>query len=135
MASISDQAGGAGHGGQVITLSNTLKVGCMLYGFPGLGLLNSAGQPIPLTVARQSGTGIVFPAVPEKPVTIGPGQAASFGMEWVNGASAGTVSLEVTPPNDQAVLVIANQEDIFQGNDVSVTPIAPAGQITNSQGN
>jgi hypothetical protein len=128
--SISDQQGAVGHGQQIVSLSNTGPGVCTLYGFPGLGLLNGAGQSVPLVVTRAASAGFAFPAIPETTVTLTPGgEPAAFGMEWINGQSSGTYSLQVTPPNDTGYLVVPNQIDYFADNQVTVTPVAPLGQL------
>jgi hypothetical protein len=123
--SVSEQGGAVGHGGQVVSLSDKGSAACTLYGFPGLGLLDGSGQPVPLVVTRAATAGFLFPAIPETTLTLTPGgPPAAFGMEWINGPSGGTDSLQVTPPNDTGYLVIGDQTDVFAGNHVSVTPVA-----------
>jgi hypothetical protein len=127
---LSDQQGGVGHGEQIVNLSNKGPADCTLYGFPGLGLLNGSGQPVPLVVTRATSAGFAFPAIPETTVTLAPGgEPAAFGMEWINGPSSGTYSLQVTPPNDTGYLLVPNQFDYFANNQVSVTPVAPQVQL------
>jgi hypothetical protein len=123
--SLAEQGGAVGHGGQVVTLSDKGSAACTLYGFPGLGLLNGSGQPVPLVVTRATTAGFLFPAIPETTLTLTPGgPSAGFGMEWINGPSGGTYALQVTPPNDTGYLVIPDQTDVFADNHVSVTPVA-----------
>jgi hypothetical protein len=129
-ASVSDQMGAVGTGHQIITLTSTGGSPCTLYGYPGLGLLNSAGQSVPLQVTRATTAGMSFPAIPRTTVTLTPGgEGVAFGMEWMNGPSTGTYSLEVTPPNDTGYLVVPDQDDVFANNQVSVTPVTPLGQL------
>lgn len=130
-ASITSQAGGAGHGEQIVVLTDTGTTSCILYGYPGLGFLNTAGQAVPLTVIRATAPGMFFPAIPMVKVALSPGgEQTGFGMEWINGPASGTYSLHVTPPNDTGYLVVPNQVDEFSNNQVSVTPIAPLGQLS-----
>jgi hypothetical protein len=129
-ASLSARGGAAGHGEQTVSLTNTGTTSCTLYGFPGLGLLNQADQSVPLVVTRATTAGMAFPAILETTVTLTPGgEPAAFGMEWINGPSSATYSLQVTPPNDTGYLVIPDQTDVFANNQVSVTPVAPVGQL------
>jgi hypothetical protein len=129
-ASVSDQMGAVGTGHQIISLTNTGASPCTLYGFPGLGLLNSAGQSVPLQVTRATTAGMAFPAIPKTTETLTPGgEPVAFGMEWMNGPSTGTYSLQVTPPNETGYLIIPDQVDEFANNQVSVTPVAPLGQL------
>jgi len=128
--SVSGQEGAVGHGQQIVSLSNKGPADCTLYGFPGLGLLNGSGQSVKLTVTRATAAGFLSPAVPETTLTLTPGgEPAAFGMEWINGPSTGTYSLQVTPPNDTGYLVVPNQVDVFASNHVSVTPVAPPSQL------
>jgi hypothetical protein len=128
--SVSAQGGAAGHGQQIVSLVNEGAAACTLYGFPGLGLLDGAGQSVQLAVTRATTAGFAFPAIPETTVTLTPeAEPAAFGMEWINGPASGTYSLQVTPPNDTGYLVVPNQIDYFANNEVSVTPVAPLGQL------
>jgi hypothetical protein len=93
-------------------------------------LLTGTGQSVPLAVTRVTIKGFFFPAIPETTITLEPGgEPAAFGMEWINGPSSGTYSLQVTPPNDTGYLVIPKQIDDFANNQVTVTPLAPLGQL------
>jgi hypothetical protein len=113
-----------------VNLSNEGPAVCTLYGFPGIGLLDGAGRSVQLVVTRATSAGFAFPAISEMTVTLTPhGEPAAFGMEWINGPSSGTYSLQVTPPNDTGYLVVPNQIDYFANNQVSVTPVAPLGQL------
>jgi hypothetical protein len=128
--SVSGQEGAVGHGEQIVSLSNTGSAACTLYGFPGLGFLDGSGQSVNLVVSRATSAGFGFPAVPETTVTLTPGgEPAAFGMEWINGPTAGSYALQVTPPNDTGYLVLPNQADVFANNQVSVTPITLLGQL------
>jgi len=128
--SISEQGGAVGHGQQIVSLSNKGPADCTLYGFPGLGLLNSSGQSVKLVVTRATAAGFAFPAIRETTLTLTPGgEPAAFGMEWINGPSTGAYSLQVTPPDDTGYLVLPNQADYFANSQVSVTPVAPAAQL------
>jgi hypothetical protein len=128
--SLSDQMGGAGHGWTTVTLTNISSSTCTVYGFPGLGFRTATGQSVPLSVSRQAAKGWRYPAIPESSVTLSPdGGAASFGMEWINGPTSGTYSLQVTPPNDAGYLVVPDQTDDFSNNRVSVTPVTTLAQL------
>jgi hypothetical protein len=50
-------------------------------------------------------------------------------MEWINGPTSGTYSLQVTPPNDAGYLVVPDQTDDFSNNRVSVTPVTTLAQL------
>jgi hypothetical protein len=127
---LSGKGGAVGHGQQAVSLTNSSTTACTLFGFPGLGLLTGTGQSVPLAVTRVTIKGFFFPAIPETTITLEPGgEPAAFGMEWINGPSSGTYSLQVTPPNDTGYLVIPKQIDDFANNQVTVTPLAPLGQL------
>lgn len=100
--------GGAGHAGEVIILRNASSRTCEMRGYPGLGLLDTSGQPVPVTVLRAASVGFQHPNVPVTTVVLRPTSVASFWVEWVNtnGQQAGT--FEITPPNDTQSLRIPN---------------------------
>jgi hypothetical protein len=74
-----------------VSLSNKGPADCTLYGFPGLGLLNSSGESVKLVVTRATTAGFAFPAIRETTITLTPGgEPAAFGMEW-NGMDQWTI--------------------------------------------
>jgi hypothetical protein len=80
--------------------ANRSQARCSLYGYPGLGLLDQAGNPLPTHVLRSPS--VVVPAVPERLVVIRPGGKARFyaGYSDVDPQPCRKAAeLEVTPPN------------------------------------
>lgn len=73
--------GGLSHGAEVFALTNTSSRNCTLGGYPGLGLLDN-GSSVPLTVKRQTNPGFVYAYIKPALLTIAPGQAASFAVEF-----------------------------------------------------
>jgi hypothetical protein len=105
--------GAAGHQGRVYQLQDSSSTPCTLFGYPGLGLLDSSGKALPTTVIRQGGFA-------EPTVTLLPGGSAYFTASWpdatgYSGASCPTsASLEITPPNDKGHVVIVGPGGAIQ---------------------
>lgn len=113
------QHGAAGSIHLVFALRNRSARACSLYGYPGLGLLDASGSPLPTTVLRT--TSPVVPPVPERRVRLEPGRRVWFyaGYSDVSSTSCPTAAqLEVTPPNDY-------------GHRTIPTSIAPCGGVLN----
>jgi hypothetical protein len=130
---------GLGHVGVLFTLHNTSSVSCRLYGYPGLQLLGSSGQPLPTTVVRAASGAYLFPAVVPHWVALPPGSVGSFDLQYGDnpvGAAASepyatacpaATDVEVTLPNaaDHAV-VPASMAPC--GGQVLVSPVVPGAQ-------
>ncbi|HEX3424801.1 MAG TPA: DUF4232 domain-containing protein [Acidimicrobiales bacterium] len=121
-ASVVSSAGGAGHGQETVQLKNGSGAACTMFGYPGLGLLDSNGTPQPLDVQRAPGAGWADPAIPEHAVTLAAGGVASFWIEWVNTAGSTTGTLEITPPNQFSQILIPNANIELVGT-VTVSPV------------
>ncbi|SRR5579875_771197 len=110
--------------GQTIAFTNDSSSACTLYGYPGLLMLNTKGQPLPTEVHRGS-SATVQPETPTT-VTLDPGHSASFALGYADatgfpGQSCPTSArLEITPPNTFHQLVISDQ----------LNPFGPCGKIT-----
>lgn len=92
-------AGGAvGHGGAVVVLTNSSASGCSLSGYPGVSLTAPTGRTEAVTVDDASGPGFLFPAEPERQVSLDPEEQASFWVEWMNGSGTSSGSLAVHLP-------------------------------------
>jgi hypothetical protein len=92
--------GAAGSIALYFTFTNHSSATCSLYGYPGLGLLDQAGNPLPTHVLRTRST--VIPAVAERRVTLAPaGRAHAYGSysDVAPTACPKASALEVTPPN------------------------------------
>ncbi|MFI9808633.1 DUF4232 domain-containing protein [Streptomyces sp. NPDC052301] len=94
-------AGGMNHQGVVIKLKNTSAHACLLRGYPGLGLEDSAHRTLPSTTHWGDTWYAKSPA--KATLTLGTGQSVEAVMAWTH-ANTGTSDavhaayLEVTPP-------------------------------------
>ncbi|MGH9123879.1 MAG: DUF4232 domain-containing protein [Acidimicrobiales bacterium] len=131
-ATVVDATGGAGHGEQTVELKNVTSTQCVMYGYPGIGLLDPSGKMQPLNVLRATGAGFADPAVPVTPVSLAPGALGSFWMEWlnVNGSVGGT--LEITPPNQTTQLRVPNADIQLNVGTLTVSAVA-AGVASSTQ--
>lgn len=100
-AAVGAQQGGAGHEQLVVTLTNTSSSRCALTGYPALELVGPGNQPLVTTVVR--GGASTFPDTTPRTVTLGPGQPASFDVDFTDVASGGSCPaaqlLRITPPS------------------------------------
>ena len=81
-------------------LTNRSQATCGLYGYPGLGLLDSHGAALPTSALRSRGS--VIPAVAERLVVLAPGGKADFYAAFSDVDPQPcplAAKLEVTPPN------------------------------------
>jgi Protein of unknown function (DUF4232) len=103
--------GAAGWRGYTNRFQNISSSTCTLYGYPGMQMLGSSGQPIPTDVIR--GTSVTVPFVAEKQVTLGPGAEADFDMGFAASTGYGDANspssarVEFTAPNDFQSLTVA----------------------------
>ena len=103
--------GAAGSVGYTNDFKNISATTCTLYGYPGLQMLNSSGQPIATDVIR--GTSVTVPSVPEKLITLVPGARADFDMGFASATGYGNAKcptsarVEFTAPNDFQSLTVA----------------------------
>jgi hypothetical protein len=100
---------------------NTSSKECSLIGYPKLQMVSRAGQPI-ATTDRNSPVS-AFPEITRKPVLLGKGKRAYFGVFYPDHTGSGTrvcptaAMLELTPPGStQAVTV--------RGSAAAITPYA-----------
>ncbi len=89
---------GAGNITQTVTFLNTSSAACTLYGYPGMLMFDSAGQPLPTHVSRSANFA-------EGTLTLLPGAEASFMAHWPdqtgynNEICPTSSTVEITPPN------------------------------------
>jgi hypothetical protein len=127
--------GAAGTIYQTVVMTNSSSTTCTLYGYPGMQLLDAQGGDIPTTVVR-GGLGGGAPAGATQPatlVTLAPGQAAAFAMQFEdvqvgNETSCPTsAKAEITPPNDTAPGVVAMAIGPCDNGTVHVSPVFATG--------
>lgn len=95
--------GAMGTVGRPFIFTNTSRITCALFGFPGMQML-SGGRAIP--------TRVVWISSSEQTVTLAPGGAASFLAWWHDQTGYATPcatadQVQVTPPNAYSQLTIA----------------------------
>ncbi len=117
-----------GHRVMAFVLTNKTSTTCFLYGYPGVGLLDAAGHPIPVQVIRGGGQAAIASA--PQTVQLAPGGTASFTAEWAALQSGPTpcptsAQVQVTPPDDFDQLTIPEQ--IGPCGFINVTPVFPGG--------
>jgi hypothetical protein len=99
--------GAAGSRGLDYAFTNRSAARCSLYGYPGLGMLDKAGERMLTDVLRSPS--VVVPRVAERQVLLAPGGRAWFyaGYSDVStGSCPAAARLEVTPPDAYGHLVI-----------------------------
>ncbi|HEX8967083.1 MAG TPA: DUF4232 domain-containing protein [Chloroflexota bacterium] len=106
--------GAVGHVRAVFILRNMSDSGCRLYGYPGLLLLDTDGQPLP-TDLSWGGPNYLVPDVAPRSVLVEPGDAASFAVGFAHIPSGDetqadcpySAQVQVTPPNAFTSVTIA----------------------------
>jgi hypothetical protein len=131
-----DMGAALGHVGVLFTLRNTSPASCRLYGYPGMLLAGSQGQPLTTNVVRAvNGSYLILKVAPHW-VALPPGATASFDLEYGDnpvGAQANepyaqacpaATSAEVTLPNatDHSVVPVSMAPC---GGQVLVSPVVP----------
>jgi len=102
--------GATGHGELGFELRNISNSTCHTYGYPGVQFLDRAGKALPTDSTRT--TQDFFGSVPEKELTVEPGQSVSFRLGVTHGAASPVgcttaYGLQVIPPDDTATLHVA----------------------------
>jgi hypothetical protein len=102
--------GATGHGELGFELRNISNSTCHTYGYPGVQFLDRAGKVLPTDSTRT--TQDFFGSVPEKQLTVEPGQSVSFRLGVTHGAASPVgcttaYGLQVIPPDDTATLHVA----------------------------
>ena len=124
--------GAAGTERITMGMANNSATSCMLAGFPGLQLLDSAGRPTPTHTVRNGGAfpGIGSPAL----FLVTPRQEALFGVAYSHiGQSASDCSaaaqLRVIPPDetDSVVVRLPFADQACSGGRLDETPVLPPG--------
>jgi hypothetical protein len=123
--------GAAGTIEVTISLRNTTAAGCALEGYPGMQLLDAAGNPLPTQTVP--GGSESFDDFPKSPVTIGPGQSGYFNVGYSDVPAGGetscptSASLWVTPPDDVTHLVLPARWTACDGGKLTTSPVFAQG--------
>jgi|GraSoi_2013_60cm_1033757.scaffolds.fasta_scaffold04634_3 Protein of unknown function (DUF4232) len=119
-----------GNAGLQLTFENASRESCTLSGYPALQLLDAQHKQLPMKMARST-SGYLYQMHDPQVITLQPGKKAYFVISWANqGCSSETYHvsfLQVTPPDNQTPLLLANEFCAF-GNQVSLSPLG-ANQI------
>ncbi len=131
--------GAAGSIGYTNSFQNISSTTCTLFGYPGMQMLGSSGQPIQTDVIR--GTSVTVPSVAERLVTLAPGGKAWFDMGYSDGTGYGydtcptSTLVEFTAPNDFQSITVSLQIQPYGGatiaqlhcGEIHVSPVFAAG--------
>ncbi|MBF6556924.1 MAG: DUF4232 domain-containing protein [Acidimicrobiales bacterium] len=125
--SLSGRSGAAGTIETTIALKSTSAAPCVLFGYPGLQMLNAGMANLPTFVVRKGN--YTFTSMAPTTVTLTNGQTASFNIGYSD-VPVGTETtcptsafLEVTPPNALDHLVIAAMLAPCGGGTLVVSPV------------
>lgn len=104
LVAIGQPDAGAGNRVQEFGLTNRTAAACWVYGYPGMALIDAAGNQLPTRVVRDPGTRFPFARVGQ--YTVPSGATAPFWVHWgqvpVDNETTCTMSagLIVTPPDE-----------------------------------
>jgi hypothetical protein len=118
-----------------MALKSTSASPCVLSGYPGMQLLDSAGNSLPTNVVRKGNYS--FTAVPPTTVNLTTGQTAYFNIGYSDVPTGNettcpaSTSVEITPPNDTTHLVVTVNFAPCGAGTLVVSPVFAAG--TNTQ--
>jgi hypothetical protein len=111
---------GTGHVLGVVTFTNRSTTICTLDGYPGLQMLDAAGQRIGTRVFHV--TGFTGSPAPKRSVVLAPRAEASFEVGYADSTGYGTETcpisalVEVTPPGDKTPIIISWHIGPYGGN-------------------
>jgi uncharacterized protein DUF4232 len=119
--------GATGHGELGFALKNT-GAACSTGGYPGIQFLAKDGSALPTT--PQHTTSDFFGDLPLKPLSLQPGQSASFRLGVSHGAGSATgcstaYGLQVIAPNDTATLRVQIPDGASECGATTVSPLQP----------
>jgi hypothetical protein len=120
--------GATGHGELGFALKNTGSSACATGGYPGIQFLAADGSALPTT--PQHTTDDFFGHLPLAPLTLQPGQTASFrlGVSHGGGSSAACSTadaLQVIAPNDTATMKVQIPNGASECGTTTVSPLQP----------
>lgn len=108
VAGLRGSQAGLGNRGFLLTLTDVSGASCRLDGYPGLGLRDAAGRPLPATARR--GPTYFDPDPGRKMIVLSPGETASadvsFGVAGQPSNSVLATYLEVTPPGGHRHVIL-----------------------------
>ena len=120
--------GATGHGELGFSLKNTGSSACATGGYPGIQFLAADGSA--LSTTPQHTTDDFFGHLPLAPLTLQPGQTASFrlGVSHGGGSSAACSTadaLQVIAPNDTATMKVQIPNGASECGTTTVSPLQP----------
>jgi hypothetical protein len=120
--------GATGHGELGFALKNTGSSACATGGYPGIQFLATDGSA--LTTTPQHTTDDFFGHLPLAPLTLQPGQTASFRLGVSHGGGSSTPcstadGLQVIAPNDTATLKVQIPNGASECGTATVSPLQP----------
>jgi hypothetical protein len=120
--------GATGHGELGFALKNTGSSACSTGGYPGIQFLSQDGAALPTT--PQHTTDDFFGHLPLAPITLQPGQTASFRLGVSHGGGSSTPcstadGLQVIAPNDTATLKVQIPNGASECGQTTVSPMQP----------
>jgi uncharacterized protein DUF4232 len=120
--------GATGHGELGFALKNTGSSACTTVGYPGIQFLANDGSALATT--PQHTTDDFFGHLPLAPLTLQPGQTASFRLGVSHGGGSSTPcstadGLQVIAPNDTATLKVQIPNGASECGTATVSPLQP----------
>ena len=134
--SVLSAQGAAGHSVIAVGLRNRSSQPCHAYGFPGVRFLSAYGSALATDPTRVT-TDFAGPA-PERPITLMPGQSASFRLVISHVSSGPLVchtahALQVIAPDDTEALRTALPSAATECGEATVSPLQPGRTATPGQ--
>lgn len=125
-ATVAGTQGAAGTIEVTLALRDVGPASCALEGYPGLQLLDSAGNQLPTSVIR--GGSYQFTNFAASPVVLAAGQSAYVNLGYSDVASgpgdcSNASSMWVTPPDDVSHLTMSVMADVCGGGKITVSPV------------
>lgn len=123
---VSGSNGAAGHSAITLSFRSVAPSTCSFYGFPGMQLVNAAGQN--MTTRLLWGTGSQLPNVPKKVILVHPGAAAYATFMYADVPTGSETCppvayYVVTPPNETTSVVVPARGATPCGGRISITPM------------
>ena len=110
---------GAGQAYQTFVVANNLTVPCTMFGWVGVGLLDAANNPLPVTTQRTEAA---------VSVTLAPGGTTTFTLHWsplpmppVPCSNASSVA--ITPPDEFDPIILSYSAQVCENGAIEVRPV------------